>query len=134
MYGFSIFPKTIENLNVKRLYCEWDLSIVGSATAEIQLTVEYSSDDYYKEIKRLCSFEFEPIYDTEQFVTPAYIYVLGYDQTNWYAVVDESSYTVSYCLLQLILQEQIDIDSHLIPRDYTLHGDNTSASYCVFNV
>ena len=134
VFGFHIFPKTVDNLNVKRLYCEWDLSMVGSATAEIQLTVEYLPEDYYNEITRLCSLDFTPIYDNEQFTHPAYIFCLGHDQTNWYVVIDKENYTINYCLLQLIATTEIDIDNSLIPKYYQSFGDNSNTRFCAFAV
>lgn len=131
--GFELFPEDITDLDVQDFYCEWELGIVGSATAEIHLAVSYGEEDFAEEILRLESVGGGDIrMDTENFYCPAYVAVMGYYGTSWYALADEDSMTVHYVLLQIIDKMRIDIDKSLIPHGYYGAGDVMGASYCIY--
>jgi len=131
--AFELFPEDVSDLTVEDFFCEWDLGFVGSSSTEICLSVVYSQDTYAAEIARLSQLaNNNVVYDTQTFILPAYVTVLGYDCTSWYALVDESSYTVHYVLLQLVYEEDIDMNHDFLPRGYYDLGDVENASYNVY--
>lgn len=129
----DLFPESVDNLEVKDFYCEWELGIVGSADVEIHLAVEYPDDELKTETQRLESLaDGKLIYDTENFSYPAYVSVLGYMNTSIYALVDEDSSTVHYVFLQLLNEERIDMDKELLPKGYSGFGDVQGTTYNVY--
>ena len=79
------------------LYCEWELGVVGSSKTEICLSVNYTDADYKIEIDRLKSLaDNKIVYDVKNFKYPAYVTILGFKNTNYYALVDEQNKTIHY--------------------------------------
>lgn len=131
--AMELFPKSIDGLTVTDFYCEWELGVVGSATAEILLSVEYAEADFNAEINRIKSLaDGKIIYDTENFEYPAYVSILGYDATSYYALVDAQANTVHYVLLQIIGKEKMNIVSGYLPYGYHDLGDVEGLSYNVY--
>lgn len=131
--AMELFPQNIDGFAVTDFYCEWKLGIVGSATAEILLSVEYTEAEFNAETDRLKSLaDGKIIYDTENFEYPAYVSILGYDATSYYALVDAQANTVHYVLLQIIGKEKLNIDSGYLPHGYHDLGDVASLSYNVY--
>lgn len=131
--AFELFPQNIEGLEVDDFYCEWELGFVGSAKVEMLLSVNYQQSDFDDEISRIKAVGNGKInYDTVNFKFPAYVSVLGYLNTNWYALVDETNTTIHYVLLQLINKDDIDINKDFLPNNYEELGDVKNVSYNIY--
>ena len=129
--AMELFPKSVEQLEVQAFYFEWALGIVGSADMQFLLSVTYDDVQLQEEIERIRSLaDGRIVHDTEFFEYEAYILLLGYYNTSYYALIDGN--TVHYVLLQLCLSEDIDIDGSLIPKGYSDFGDVENASYNVY--
>jgi len=132
--AFELFPETDDHLAVEAFYCEWELGIVGSAKVEILLTVNYSQAEFENELSRIKALgDGGIVYDTERFELPAYISMLGYMNTNYYALVDETNRTVHYVLLQLINTEDIDIPQEFIPDGYGELGHVQNGNFSIYH-
>ena len=131
--AMELFPGNIEDLTVADFYCEWEIGIVGSAKAEILLSAKYEAADFDAEIDRLRSLANGKIlYDTQTFQYPAYVSVLGYQDTNYYALIDEENQTIHYLLLQLIKAEDINTDHAYLPDGYVEYGANEEFNLNVY--
>ena len=123
-----IFPRNVEELNVQNFYFEWDLGPVGSASVEFLLSVKYDEAQLKEELTRLSSLaDGKIIHDTRNFAFEAYVLVLGYNSTNYYALIDGN--TVHYVLLQIVYADEIDFDKNLLPKSYVGLGDVECESY-----
>lgn len=123
-----IFPRNVEELNVQNFYFEWDLGPVGSASVEFLLSVKYDEAQLQEELTRLSSLaDGKIIHDTRNFAFEAYVLVLGYNSTNYYALIDGN--TVHYILLQIIYAKDIVFDRNLLPKGYQELGDVKGISY-----
>ena len=126
--ALALFPKSIENLNVQEFYFEWKLGIVGSADIQFLLSIKYEDDQLQEEITRLRSLaDGKIVYDTQNFAYDAYVLVLGYNATNYYALIDGN--TVHYILLQIIYAKDIVFDRNLLPKGYHELGHVKGISY-----
>ena len=131
--AFELFPKEIESLGTASFYCEWELGIVGSARVEIALSVNYTETAFAEEVGRLKGLcNGKAVYNDQTFQFPAYVTVLGYNHTNYYALVDEQNSRIHYVLLQLISDENIDIDKSLLPNGYGELGEVQGMSYYAY--
>ena len=131
--AFELFPETVDTLSVEDFYCEWELGIVGSAKAEISLSVTYSHADFKTELSRLKSLsDGKLIFDTENFNYDAYVSVLGYMNTSYYALIDNERSTIHYILLQLINTDDIDINKEFLPFGYSELGEVKDISYNIY--
>ena len=132
--AFELFPEIDDHLAVEAFYCEWELGIVGSAKVEILLTVSYPQAEFENELSRIKALgDGGIVYDTERFELPAYISMLGYMNTNYYALVDETNRTVHYVLLQLINVEDIDIPQEFIPDGYGELGHVQNGNFSIYH-
>ena len=126
--ALALFPQSIENMNVQEFYFEWKLGIVGSADIQFLLSIKYKDDQLQEEITRLRSLaDGKIVYDTQNFAYDAYVLVLGYNSTNYYALIDGN--TVHYILLQIIYVKDIVFDRNLLPKGYQELGDVKGISY-----
>ena len=126
--AMMIFPRNVEELNVQNFYFEWELSLVGSASVEFLLSVEYDEIQLQEELSRLRSLaDGKIVYDTQNFAYDAYVLVLGYNATNYYALIDGN--TVHYILLQIIHAKDIVFDRNLLPKGYHELGHVKGISY-----
>jgi len=131
--AFELFPQKVDGLQVDDFYCEWELGIVGSAKVEILLSVNYQQVDFDNEISRIKALGNGSInYDDANFIFPAYVSVLGYMNTNYYALIDEANTTIHYVLLQLINDEDIDINKNFLPNNYAELGKVEGISYNIY--
>ncbi len=129
--ALELFPDDIETLNVQDFYFEWKLGIVGSADVQFLLSVMYDDLQLQQEILRIQSLaDGKVVYDTESFEHKAYVLLLGYDNTSYYALIDGN--TIHYVLLQLMDKENIDIDTDFLPLGYEDLGDVENTSYSVY--
>ena len=123
-----IFPRNIEGLNVQNFYFEWDLGFVGSASVEFLLSVKYDEVQLQEELTRLRSLaDGKIIHDTQNFAFEAYVLVLGYNATNYYALIDGN--IVHYVLLQIVATDDIDIDKNFLPKGYEEFGSVKGVSF-----
>lgn len=128
MEALELFPETVDSLDVKEFYFEWKLGIIGSADVQFILSVEYNDTDLDEEISRIQSLaNGKAKYDTESFEYNAYVLVLGYHNTSYYALVDGN--TIHYVLLQLLNKSDIDFNSDFLPKGYSDFGDVIGVSY-----
>ena len=126
-----MFPLDVEGLNVQNFYFEWGLDFVGSADVEFLLSVKYDNAQLQKEIERLGSLaDGKIVHDTQTFAFEAYVLILGYNSTNYYALVDGN--TVHYVMLQIVALDNINIDKNLLPKGYEKLGDVKGFSFNVF--
>ena len=126
-----MFPLDVEGLNVQNFYFEWGLDFVGSADVELLLSVKYDNAQLQKEIERLRSLaDGKIVHDTQTFAFEAYVLILGYNSTNYYALVDGN--TVHYVMLQIVALDNINIDKNLLPKGYEKLGDVKGFSFNVF--
>ena len=126
-----MFPRDVEGLNVQNFYFEWELGLVGSADVEFLLSVKYDDAQLQKEIERLGSLaDGKFVHDTQTFAFEAYVLILGYNSTNYYALVDGN--TVHYVMLQIVALDNINIDKNLLPKEYEKLGDVKGFSFNVF--
>lgn len=131
--AFEIFPKDAEGLDVSHFYCEWNLGAVGSAEAQICLSVRYDKEDLNAEIERLKSLGGgNMVFDTDNFQYPAYVSVLGYMNTNYYALVDKDNSCVHYILLQIINAGDVGFDKNYLPNGYGELGAVDNISYNIY--
>lgn len=131
--AFELFPEKVDDLEVSDFYCEWELGFIGSAKVEILLSVNYEQVDFDNEILRLKSLGNGKInYDKVNFKYPAYVSVLGYLNTNYYAIIDEANCSVNYVMLQLINAEDININKDFLPNGYDEFGAVKNISYNIY--
>jgi hypothetical protein len=131
--AMELFPGNIEGLTASDFYCEWEVGIVGSAKAEILLSAKYNEADFDEEMARLRTLaDGKILYDTQTFQYPAYVSVLGYQDTNYYALIDEENQTIHYLLLQLIKADDIDINHAYLPEHYIEFGANQEHDFNVY--
>ena len=129
--ALELFPDEIETLDIQDFYFEWKLGVVGSADVQFLLSVMYGDLQLQEEIARIKSLaDGTVVYDTENFAYEAYVLLLGYYNTSYYALIDGN--TVHYVLLQLMEQKDIDIDADLLPLGYEGFGDVKNTSYSVY--
>ncbi len=131
--AFELFPQNVDGLQVADFYCEWELGFIGSAKVEILLSVNYQQVDFDNEISRIKALGNGRInYDDRNFKFPAYVSVLGYMNTNYYALIDENNTMIHYVLLQLINDEDIDINQDFLPNNYGELGEVEDISYNIY--
>ncbi len=131
--AFELFPQEIKAPENAEFYCEWELGVVGSSKTEICLSVNYTDADYKVEIDRLKSLaDNKIVYDVKNFKYPAYVTILDFKNTNYYALVDEQNKTIHYVLLQIINEDEIDINKNLIPNNYGELGEIKDISFNVY--
>ena len=138
---FDIIPEDIEKKDIEKFYFSWDLGFIGSASVQIQCSVKYSEKDLKNEVERIKSIEgSEPVkrkikkYNTFRFVYPAYVSVLGYDDTNCYALIDKESRIIHYIYLSLTRAEDMKIDAEsLTPEGYKDNGEVLGESFTIYN-
>jgi len=126
-----MFPRDVEGLNIQNFYFEWGLDFVGSADVEFLLSVKYDDAQLQNEIERLRSLaDGKIVHDTQTFAFEAYVLIIGYNSTNYYALVEGN--TVHYVMLQIVALDNIDIDKNLLPKGYEKLGDVKGFSFNVF--
>lgn len=135
--SLSIFPENIDKNNTDNYYFNWELGIVGSASVEYFCSVKYDENDYNAEIQRLVDFKYADTqknlhYDTNTFCFPAYVAVMGYNDTNTYVLVDEKEHTIHYIYISLVPQDRLKLDSTYLPYGYTDYGEVSGQSYSIF--
>lgn len=129
--ALELFPDDIEMLDVQEFYFEWKLGIVGSADVQFLLSVTYDDLQFQQELLRMSALaDGKVFHDTEGFAYEAYVLLLGYHNTSYYALVD--GHTIHYVLLQLMDQKDIDIDADFLPIGYEGLGNVKNASYSVY--
>lgn len=131
--AYELFPKTLDGLQVNTFYSEWERGMIGSASVEFQLSVTYDKTAFEKEVERLktCGNN-KVVYDTNRFVFPAYVLMLGYMNTSYYALVDEENCQVHYLLLQIINVEDMNINKTFLPKGYGELGQVADAEFSVY--
>ena len=130
--AMELFPKSVENLCVEEFYFEWKLGIIGSADVQLQLSVTYDDVALGEEILRIQSLaDGKTVFDMTSFNYDAYVLVLGYFNSSYYALIDGN--TIHYIMLQLIPKKHIDIERTLLPKEYFGYGEVENASYSVYN-
>ena len=134
--SLEIFPKNIDKNNTDNYYFNWELDFVGSASVEYFCSVKYNKDDYHAEIQRLENFKATNTdeslhYDESTFCFPAYVAVLGYYDTNAYALVDENEHTIHYIYISLVRKNQLKLDNAYLPDGYTDLGNVNGQSYSI---
>lgn len=128
----ELFPEDLEGLMALNFYCEWELGLLGDADVEMSLSVQYGEGSIKEELERLKELaDGKVVYDTTTFEYPAYVLMLGHEGANWYALVDESSFTIHYVMLQLIDKDRIDISHDFLPKGYYDFGYVKNQSYSV---
>lgn len=126
----SIFPDTILDSaqNVKYYYGSVD-SILGN-DYQIYLECNYSDNDYKKETERLSKITETYLnrtnsirYDTDTFICPSYVAVLGNNQTYEYALVFNEEKKIVYVFTQFMDRDDIVIDEQYLPPNF-MEGDS----------
>ena len=124
-YGYDpenndITPPIIEDINVISFFCEETEYIAGSTNIEFLLSVKYDPISFNCELDRLSKIKGTEkiVYDTENFIYPAYVSILGFLKTNQYVLIDEPNNTLHYIYLQFCSRD----DMKKIPEDFLPFG------------
>jgi len=126
----SIFPEILSDSaqNVKYYYGSVD-SILGN-DYQIFLECNYSDNDYKKEIERLSKITETYLnrtnsirYDTDTFICPSYVAVLGNNQTYEYALVFNKEKKIVYIFTQFMDLDDIVFDKQFLPPNF-MKGDS----------
>lgn len=129
--ALEMFPKDVDSLDIKKFYFEWNLGAVGSAEVQFLLSVTYDDVNLQEELSRIQSLaNGNIVYDTESFKYDAYVLMLGYNNTSYYALVDDN--TIHYMLLQIVDAEDINFSATLLPKGYDGLGEIKDISYNVY--
>ena len=133
-YQCDIFPKDVSNLNVKELYCDHTVYLPLGTGFEVLLSIEYDEQLFTQEINRISNLSKENsvVYDTYNFVFPAYVAMLGYHNCNEYALVDEKNLTIHYIYLQLVHKEDLEINTEYLPPDFDF-GDVEGYNFSIYH-
>ncbi len=129
--AMEMFPKSVDSLDVQEFYFDWKLGIVGSADVQFLLSVTYDDLELQDELSRIKSLaNGNVVYDNESFEYEAYVLTLGYFNTSYYVLKDGN--TLHYVLLQLVYEDDLTINTNLVPKGYYDFGDVENASYNVY--
>lgn len=133
---FDILPDDLETKDVSDYYFNWELGFIGSASVEYHYSIKYEPEKYEDEIQRISGYrsDYDKAlqYDDKTFILPAYVAVLGYDDTNAYILTDKENNIIHYVYLSLLQKNKINLDEMYLPEGYTDNGDNENASYSIF--
>ncbi len=131
--AFELFPQTLEGLSVKEFYFDWLRGFIGSASVQMHLSVAYDSAAFEKELTRLQSLgNGNIVHETDKFQYEAYASVLGWNATNYYALIDKENRMVHYMLLQIVSKEDIAFSHDYIPLGYYESGSVEGADYNIY--
>lgn len=132
----KLFPKTIDNLNVMQFDCRWESFQWTGCGFEVLLSVKYDDVSYYDEIERLSNIsDIQQVhYDTTNFHKPAFVAMIGYNYSNEYVLVDETTYTLDYVYVQLFEKDDLKILSDInLPINYGECGSVDNFSYSIYD-
>ena len=131
----NVIPPNIGNLNVIDFFCEETTWFVGSTNIEFMLSIKYDQASFNNEINRLSAIvgKEKIVYDTQNFIYPAYVSILGHHKTNQYVLIDEENSTLHYIYLQFCLKEDLKkIPEDFLPFGYYEGGIVKDISYSIF--
>lgn len=130
----SLFPSIIEEETVINFRCKHTTYKWVGTGWQVELTVKYSDDLFYAEVKRLNELCCNSIIcgESKYFDMPAYASVWNHISCFEYAVVNEDDKTIGYLYLQLIDKDDLEISSHYIPQPYEMDYTN-SQGYTIYS-
>ena len=117
-----LFPSIIEEEKVINFRCKHTTYQLVGTGWQVELTVKYSDDLFYDEVKRLNELCYNSIIcgESKYFDMPAYASVWNHIGCFEYAVVNEEDKTIGYLYLQLIDKDDLEISSPYIPQQYEM--------------
>lgn len=115
-----LFPSIVEEDEVVNFNCKHTTYQLVGTGWQVELTVKYSDDSFYDEVKRMSKLCENSIVcgESECFDDPAYASVWNYIGCFEYAVLNEKDKTIGYIYLQLINKDNLEISSCYIPHKY----------------
>lgn len=117
-----LFPSIVDGDKVINFNCKHTTYQLVGTGWQVELTVKYSDDSFYAEVKRLSELCDSSVVcgESEYFDVPVYASVWNHIGCFEYAVVNEEDKTIGYIYLQLINKDDLEISSSYIPHSYEM--------------
>ena len=130
----SLFPSIIEEETVINFRCKHTTYQLVGTGWQVELTVKYSDNSFYDEVKRLNELCYNSIIcgESKYFDIPAYASVWNHICCFEYAVVNEEDKTIGYLYLQLINKDDLEISPLYIPKQYEMDYTD-SLAYTIYS-
>jgi len=124
-----IFPKEIGTRSTASDYYYYHQESYFGVTYQVYLSHSWSPEDFDKEVLRLSRITDEKsprikgndqiVYNTDDFVLPAYVTVYNDQRSYEYALINRSNYEIIYVYIENVDLEAIHFNHEYLPNDYT---------------
>lgn len=128
----SLFPESIDELNVEKFYARYDEQLPLGEGFQILLSVKYENkSEFNMETERIasvsteCSEQFENL----DFNFSAYGTILGWEDSMEYAVINKDDQVIHYVYVQCTEKQEIEFEHDLLPINYPELGDGEINTY-----
>ena len=119
-----LFPKSIDELNIKSFYCRYDQQLPLGEGFQIFLNIQYDDKNLFdSELERIVSLSFDCSEYFEQSAFSAYATCLGKNFSFIYALADSEQQTIYYIYLQNLPKNEIEFSHQFLPNGYMGYGE-----------
>ena len=136
--GLYLFPDSVEKMNNVSFKGNLD-TMLFDTDGYLILIGSYSEEDYLSEIARMsevtCDIKEVTLavkYDTNSYSLPAYIASDGYDSSYEYALLDESTHTITYVFLSYPTTVGITDYSKYLKKDKTSYLNDDFTNFTIY--
>lgn len=130
-FDSQILPLSIRGRDVKKFFAKADGII-----CQMGFEISYTKDDFDFEVERLKRVEEvrKIKYDTDNFNYPAYVGIMGLNNTFEYALIDEDNLSVHYLHFRNITKiDDLRISEEYLPKTYTEQLENFDGKFKDYN-
>ena len=118
-----LFPEKIDGLGVSEFHCRYDEQLPLGEGVQIFLKVNYDSDSFETELKRISDVATENTTEFTNDEFSAYAVRLGDDGCYEYALTNKTEKTVCYIFIYGLPEKEIEIEKAFLPNNYIDYGD-----------
>ena len=132
-WDYAIFPEEVKPETVEDFHAYYTYEIL-KPTVEIFLAVQYDENTFSAEVERIQSIKgYLPIkQNASAFSLPSYVTTLGCSESSAYVLLDNDTYKIYYVYLQFIRADDIQMDAHFLPENYTGYGNVDGFDFSIF--
>lgn len=142
--GLKIFPDKIPDNIITASYMSEGIKKGLDPKCQIYLSIQYSSDNFKKEIERLSNIketldknklEHNISYDKNNFIYPAYVTIFESNGVFEYALVNSENNEVTYIFIQNTKKESVKFSDKYLPHNFMkyMNSRNSSNEYNMYS-
>ena len=122
--GKSVFPESIDNLEIKDFFCRYDQQLPLGEGVQVFLRIKCDDELFESEIQRLQDLgqtDFDDLF--EESGCTAFVNSLGEEYSYYeYALIDETEREIIYVYLESLPKDEIEMNFKYLPSNYQDYG------------